>query len=86
MRPAPIPDDRIPPGAKRIVVGPPGNDLDSQVAPVEAVIYTSEFHPGKMISVRCILEENDLDNLHRGEAVWITFMDTIVPFDVRVAP
>lgn len=85
MRPAPISDDKVPPQARRVVVMPPGDNLDTPISPVEAVVYTSS-EGVKLLAVRCVMEDDDLERLASGEAVWITFFENIVPFDVSVRP
>lgn len=86
MRPVPIDDVIVGliPG-RRIVVGPPGNDLELAIPPVEAML---EVLPSgsTALSVRCILEGDDLEKLKLGQSVWITFLGHMVPFDVRVGP
>lgn len=85
MRPAPIPDAiaMTTPG-RRIVVGPPGNNLDSDIAPVEAMALTLPQH--MEYSVRCVMEDGDREKLDNGEAIWVTFVGSIPPFRVEVAP
>lgn len=91
MRPAPIDDQTaeivasVWPGAQRVVVGPPGGNLDSQISPVEAMVHAHPDLPGvKLLSVRCVLDDGDLEKLARGGAVWLTFFEHMVPFDVQV--
>lgn len=82
MRPAPIEDDLIIEGTQRVVVGPPGNNLDSRIMPVEALV--GRINGIKMFSVRCILEPGDLERLQAGAAVWLTFCEFMVPFEIQV--
>jgi hypothetical protein len=89
MRPAPIPDEEIWDGAQRIVVGPPGNDLDTGIAPVEVVVDTVQIgtSTGPRMSARCILEDDDLDMLAAGGTVWVSFYGgQLLPFSVDVQP
>jgi hypothetical protein len=83
VRPAPIPDDvaERTPGV-RFVIGPPGNDLDCGIPPVEAMI--ERLPSGVALSARCVLEDGDLDKLAAGGAVWVTFLGKMVPFAVTV--
>jgi len=83
MRPAPIPDELIWPGTQRMVFTAPDGDMTGPIRPVEACV--NHLPSGsRMIAVRCIPEEGDLEKLARGGAVWITFLDELVPFDVTV--
>lgn len=83
MRPAPIEDDQIIPGTVRKVIGPPDGDLTGNIRPVEACM--TRLESGALTySVRCILEDDDLEKLARGGAVWITFIGLIPPFDIQV--
>lgn len=85
MRPAPIPDGEIWEGARRVVIGPPGNDLDSGVAAVEVLVDQSSIGP--RMSARCVLEEGDLDVLAAGGTVWVSFYGgQLMPFSVDVQP
>lgn len=92
MRPTPIPDDEVWDGATRIVVGPPGNDLDSDVAAVEVLrdivaTDTTGTVAAVRTSVRCTLEDDDLDHLAAGGTVWLSFYGLhILPFAVTVQP
>lgn len=80
MRPAPIADRFIWAGARRVVVGPPDGDLTSgEIGPVEALI---DLPPGRdvpRLSVRCVLEDGDLEKLIDGGAVWISFYGGQMP-------
>lgn len=85
MRPAPIPDGEIWDGAQRIVIGPPGNDLDSDVAAVEVLLDQSTIGP--RMSARCVLEDDDLEHLTAGGTVWVSFYGgQLMPFSVDVQP
>jgi hypothetical protein len=85
MRPTPIPADEVWEGARRVVVGPPGNDLDSDVASVEVLLDQSTIGP--RMSARCVLEDDDLDLLTAGGTVWVSFYGgSLVPFSVDVQP
>lgn len=85
MRPAPIPDGEVWDGARRIVIGPPGNDLDSGVAAVEVLVDQASIGP--RVSARCVLEDGDLDALTAGGTVWVSFYgQQIMPFSVDVLP
>lgn len=83
MRPVPIPDDVIWSGATRKVFSAPNGDLlDPEIAPVEAVIDFPRDPSTPVISVRCALEDGDLEKLAGGGHVWISFYGHIVPFSV----
>lgn len=85
MRPAPIPDGEVWDGAKRIVIGPPGNDLHSQISAVEVLVDASTVGP--RVSARCVLEDGDLDALTAGGTVWVSFYGhQLMPFSVDVLP
>lgn len=83
MRPAPIPDAAVWPGAQRMVIAPPDGDLTNpDIAPVEALVDQASI--GRRLSVRCVLEDGDLEILARGGAVWVSFYGVMVPFSVDV--
>ena len=86
MRPAPIPDEAIWEGARRMVIAPPDGDLTStDIAPVEVLIDNGQDTGIPRISVRCVLEEGDLEKLADGGTVWVTFYGSqLVPFCVDV--
>lgn len=85
MRPAPIPDGEVWDGARRLVIGPPGNDLDSGIAAVEVLVDQAAVGP--RISARCVLEPGDLDALTGGGTVWVSFYgQQLMPFSVDVLP
>lgn len=87
MRPTPIPDAEIWEGATRIVVAPPGGDMTHpDIAPVEALVDRSPSTGHQTLSVRCVLEDDDLANLQAGGTVWVTFWGRIVPFATTVLP
>lgn len=82
MRAVPIPDDEVPEGSERIVVGPPRGVSIEQVRPVEVVARRSTL--GHVFSTRFVLEPDDLERLAAGEPVWISMWGGVVPFDVAV--
>lgn len=86
MRPVPIPDEVIWPGAERVVVAGPGGDLTGPIPAVEAL--ADETPSGwRRLSVRCVLEPGDLERLATGEHVWVSFYGGgMPPFSVDVAP
>lgn len=87
MRPVPIPDDKIWPGAKRVVFSPPDGDLTGDIRPVEALVDRSPRTGVTAASVRCALDEGDLERLAAGECVWVSFYGGgMPPFSVDVAP
>jgi hypothetical protein len=85
MRPAPIPDDAIWPGAKRIVLSAPNGDLtDPDIAPVELLADVPPSIGGVRYSARCMLEPGDLEKLADGGHVWVSFYGGVPPFCVDV--
>lgn len=85
MRPSPIPDTEVWDGGRRIVIGPPGNDLDSDIAAVEVIVDQSAIGP--RMTARCIVEPGDLDALCAGGAVWVSFYGgQLQPFSIDVQP
>jgi hypothetical protein len=85
VRPVPITDEMVTSRRQRIVVGAPGGDLlDGQVAPVEALV--EQFGGAPLLSVRVVLEGDDLERLTRGEHVWLRFWGHMVPFEIEVGP
>jgi hypothetical protein len=87
MRPVPIPDEVVWPGADRIVVAGPGGDLTGPIPAVEALADVSESTGMRRLSVRCALEPGDLERLAAGEHVWVSFYGGgMPPFSVDVAP
>lgn len=85
MRPTPIPDAEIWAGGERQVIAPPGGDLtDPNVRPVEALVDRSPDTGGLNLSVRCVLEDGDLEKLQAGGTIWITFWGAMVPWAATV--
>lgn len=86
MRPAPIPDEAIWEGARRMVIAPPGGDLTStDIAPVEVLIDQSQDTGIPRISARCVLEDGDLAKLSAGGTIWVSFYGAqLMPFSVDV--
>jgi len=93
MRPAPIPDDEILPGSKRVVIGPPvGHDLTGDIRSVEVCVRRIQSFGGEqivngvaVISARCVLDLGDLEKLQAGGSVWVHFYGgQLLPFDVQV--
>jgi hypothetical protein len=87
MRVAPIPDDEILPGGKRVVFGPPpGHDLTGDIRAVEMCVRHVESLCGvRVMSARCVLEPGDLETLQAGGSVWVHFYGgQLLPFDVNV--
>lgn len=84
MRPTIIPDElaREMPGERHVISGPAG-DLIGPISPVEAMVQ--HLPSGKVYSIRCMLEEGDLEALQAGGDIWLTFLGHVVPFDVQVA-
>lgn len=83
MRPAPIPNDAIWPGAvRRVYSAPDGDLLNEEIAPVEALV--DDVPSGLRASVRCVLEDGDLEKLAAGGHVWISFYGLMPVFSVDV--
>lgn len=87
MRPTPIPDTEIWDGATRLVVAAPDGRLDNpDIAPVEALVDRSPSTGARTLSVRCVLEGDDLAKLQQGGTVWLTFWGSMVPWAATVLP
>lgn len=87
MRPTPIPDREIWPGAHRVVFGPPPDDTSGRIAPVETLVDEGPESGYTRVSVRCALEPGDLEELLLGGTVWVTFYGGgLQPFSVDVQP
>ena len=85
MRTTTIPDAEVWAGAARKVIAPPDGDLTNPlIAPVEALIDRSPSTGALNLSVRCALEDGDLEKLAAGGTVWITFWGHMVPFSATV--
>lgn len=85
MTPVPIPDQCIPPGCRRIVIGPPDGDPTGNIRPVEAVAGVDPDR-GVTIAMLVELDGDDLDRLQTTPAFWLTMWTTqIPPFAVHVA-
>ena len=85
MRPTPIPDAEVWAGATRRVISPPGGDLTHpDIAPVEALVDQSPSTGVLNLSVRCELEEGDLEKLAAGGTVRVTFWGAMVPWAATV--
>lgn len=86
MRPAPIPDDAIWEGARRMVIAPPDGDMtNTSIAPVEVLLDRAQDTSIPRISARCVLEEGDLEKLQAGGTVWVSFYgNQLMPFSVDV--
>ena len=85
MRPTPIPDAEVWEGAERRVLGAPDGDLTNpDIAPVEALVDRSPTTGALNLSVRCVLEEGDLEKLQAGGTIWITFWGSMVPWAATV--
>lgn len=88
MRPVPIEAEiaELMPG-QRAVIGPPlrHNFLETSLPPVEAMVETVGH--SRAYSMRCVLEDGDLEKLAAGGAVWITILgQQLSPFAVTVGP
>lgn len=86
MRPAPIPDDEIWDGSRRIVVSAPDGDLtNSLIAPIEMLVDVVPSTGGPCFSARCVLDPGDLEKLQEGKHVWVSFYGGVPPFSVDIA-
>jgi hypothetical protein len=86
MRVTSIPSEVVWPGAERVVVGPPDGDPTGPIRAVEAVVDVSESTGVPRLSVRCALEDGELERLAAGEHVWVTFYGGCPVFSMDVAP
>lgn len=85
MRPTPIPDSEVWEGASRRVLAAPDGDLTNRdIAPVEALVDRSPSTGALNLSVRCVLEGDDLAKLQAGGTVWLTFWGCMVPWSSTV--
>jgi hypothetical protein len=85
MRPTPIPDTEVWEGATRKVLAAPDGDLaNPDIAPVEALVDRSPSTGALNLSVRCVLEDDDLAKLIHGGTVWLTFWGGMVPWSASV--
>lgn len=85
MRPTPIPDAEIRPGGRRITLTPPDNGpAGIEVMPVDAVIQCAPEPAAHAISVRCVLEDGDLERLAAGGTIWLTFYGGMPPIAFAV--
>lgn len=88
MRPIPIPDDHIWPGAVRRVVMPPGGDpTNEEISPVEAVvdIVTMMGEPTKRYHMLIQLEPGDVEKMAKfGNRFWVVMYGVVVPFHVSL--
>lgn len=85
MRPAPIPEEAVWEGGRRLVFAAPDGDLTNpDIAPVEAIVDRSDTTGNVRISVRCQLEDGDLVKLAQGGYVWVSFYGGIPVFSVDV--
>ncbi|SBT63934.1 hypothetical protein GA0070622_0902 [Micromonospora sediminicola] len=85
MRPSPIPDDEMWPGARRMVAtGPSGDLTDTDIAPVEVLVDTGEHTGLPRVCVRLRLEDGDLEKLAAGGTVWLAVYGPLPVFSVDV--
>jgi hypothetical protein len=85
VRPSLIPDEEVEAlGLTRSTIMPPGNDLDSGVAPVE--VGRDQIEGVDVIRIRLVPEEGDLERLAAGEPLWLTwYSPVLVPFGLAFA-
>lgn len=77
MRPIPIEDHLVPPGCKRVVIGPPDGDPTGDVRPVEAAVGIVDGGPRICMLVE--LEDGDLERLAHTPAIWLTMLTGQIP-------
>lgn len=83
MRAAPIPDDEVPEGARRIVMAEPGGDLTStDIAPAEMLLVAGQHGPE--YSARMVLDPEERAALAAGAPLWLTFVGLVPPFAAGV--
>ncbi|GAA2327476.1 hypothetical protein [Dactylosporangium salmoneum] len=87
MRPTPIPDREIWPGAHRVTFGPPEGDDSGKIETVETLVDQGPDTGFTRVSVRCELEPGDVEELLAGGTVWVTFYGGgLMPFSLDVMP
>lgn len=77
MRPVPIPDHLVPPGCRRLVIGPPDGDPTGNIRPVEAIAGIVDGIPNVVMLIE--LEDGDLERLTETPAVWLTMQTGQIP-------
>lgn len=83
MRAAPIPDDEVPEGARRIVMAGPDGDLTcTGIAPAEMLVMAGEY--GLEYTARLVLDEAERAAVAAGRPVWLTFVGGVPPFAAAV--
>lgn len=86
MRPAPIPDWALWPGARRTMVHPPADVTPpGSVQLIEALVECDERPDEHRISVRCIPDAGDVEALADGGALWITFLGAMPIWGMQIA-
>lgn len=86
MRPAPIPDEAVWEGARRVVFTAPDGDLTStEIAPVEVLVDQGGETGICRVNVRCVLEPGDIEKLAAGGTVWLSiYGHQLPPFSLDV--
>jgi hypothetical protein len=86
MRPIPVPQAIVWPGARRLVMSAPNGDLtDPTIAPVEAILdHPDSLGGAPRFTVVCTPEPGDLDTLTAGGLLAVAFWGGIPPFCVDV--
>lgn len=86
MIPVPIPDECVPPGCRRVVIGPPDGDPTGDIRAVESVVGIDESTGQIRMAMLVALEPGELERLQRTPAVWLTILgDHLHPFALHVA-
>ena len=83
MRPGPIPDEHIWPGAKLVVFGAPeGHDQELlEILPVSGLVDEAKDGINR-IHIRIDVDKLDLDQLQARGWFWLVFYGGVTPFDV----
>lgn len=88
MRPTPIPDEDVAanPDHQRVVIAPPaGYDIDGPIRSVEALVGpNTEIDDVTTFRFRVVLEDDDLERLTAGAAIWISMCGHVVPWSIQV--
>lgn len=74
-------------GARRLVMAPPqGHEFTGDIRPVEMLVEMTTVDGMVMPTYRArfILDPGDLDALMAGQAIWLTQLSHVVPFDLQV--
>lgn len=85
MRPGIIEDSDLWEGSSRHVIMPPGNDLDSGIMPIEAIVDVSPRY-GRRFVTKWVPDEEDLLRLRAGEPVFLSlYASQMIPVSVSLS-